>query len=77
MQKCTQRGPERLLVFTARQISLPAFIVGLLGSFPSLLGAKEAYVHSSGDPGRGRGDVDVDFQWFVIFQQLQVTGPGL
>lgn len=77
MQKHTQRGPERLLVFTARQISLPAFIACSPGSFPSLLGAKKAYVHSSGDPGRGRGDVDVDFQWFMIFQQLQVTGPGL
>lgn len=55
MQKWTQRGPERLLVFTARQISLLAFIVCSLGFFPSLLGAKETFVHSSGDPGRGRG----------------------
>lgn len=77
MQKWTQRGPERLLVFTARQISLLAFIACSPGSFCSLLGAKEAYVHSSGDLGRGWGEVAVDFQWFMILKQIQVTGPGL
>lgn len=40
------------LIVTARQTSLLAFIPR---SFHSLLGAKEAYVHKSGDPGRGQG----------------------